>query len=239
MTDYANASIKRGCGKRKEGGVYAESGNSKKGSPLESFVLCPPIPFDPDEFGISPIGVQLRQFQGETWHIVDWVGSKYYPNVTDFLEEVRRFGLSRRLPRSLDFSKLTNESRLYLVHSQAWIEKPSPYLSNRLGGNRVGMVWDSCPRGIEHADGEICSGLWWEDVVGMKTSATRVGNRVMPAFQYSAAKPPNSSDGEHGVAFFAKFPIHRLALIRAEDGSHNDTAKLVSKSEIRLDILDE
>ena len=34
----------RGCGDREEGGVYAESGISASGNPLEHFLFDPPLP---------------------------------------------------------------------------------------------------------------------------------------------------------------------------------------------------
>ena len=81
--------------------------------------------------GLSPIGVQLVERDG-VWHILDWIGSEHYPNVADFLEEVRRFGLSRRLAKTVDFSKLTERSKILVgfVHGTPFMTPaylaPSP-----------------------------------------------------------------------------------------------------------------
>lgn len=44
--------------------------------------LCDP-PVLVDDWHLSPVGVQLIERNGIT-HIIDWVGSMYYPNVADF-----------------------------------------------------------------------------------------------------------------------------------------------------------
>src|SRR5690242_4902011 len=116
----------RGCGDREEGGVYAESGLSSLGSPLEHFLFDPPVPL-PD--GLDLINKpQLWQradpLSGEP--VVDpetkipvsdlliWVGAEHYPEAVDFIEETRRMGASRRLNPNLDLSKLTRRSRMLL-----------------------------------------------------------------------------------------------------------------------------
>lgn len=95
--------VPRGCGERKQTAVYCEVGMGPGGRPLEDFLICPPQKINPAELGVRPIGVRLVQHQA-VWHTLDWMGSEHYPNVADMVEEVRRFGLSRRLPRTLDFS---------------------------------------------------------------------------------------------------------------------------------------
>jgi len=230
--------VPRGCGNRKQGGVYAECGSSREGKPVESFLLCPPIPVDPKEFGITAVGVKL--IEGMVW---DWVGSQYYQNVTDFIEEVRRFGMSRRLPKTFDFQSLIPTSRMFLLHSRAHIENPTPYHSSRLGGKVFDMKWDWCPTGRhDHTEKGMCAGLWWEDIVKdgltLNDDQERVGVVDMPAFSYLAAETP-IENAEHTLAIFASFPIQRLAVIRAEDGSHNETADRASASAIPVEVVDE
>lgn len=92
-----NHSLIRGCGRRKPGGIYLETELSPFGKPIEDFLVDPPIPVDGDgwEF-LTPIGQHLVQKEN-IWHIADWVGSEYYPNVLDFVLETEQFGLSRRI----------------------------------------------------------------------------------------------------------------------------------------------
>lgn len=121
----------RGCGaSRVAGGLYAVSGGGT--TPLEEFLFCPPV-LPPAGMRIAPRGVTLFQ-HGGIWHIADHIGSEHYPNVADYVEEVRRLGLSRRIPANLDFSLLTRgKSRIVLLHSRAYIfnyrdlQTPYPY----------------------------------------------------------------------------------------------------------------
>ena len=125
--------IVRGCGRRKAGGLYAVLPSSPHGSPLEDFLQCPPkrLSFD------APVQGQLPIIKGTTLHLLDWVGGAYYPNVADFLEEVRRFGLSRRLSPSLlqrdhklgaaPVELITGASRLLMCHARAHINNVSDY----------------------------------------------------------------------------------------------------------------
>lgn len=241
MEEYANGQIKRGCGKRQQGGVYAECGRSPFGRPVEYFLLCPPVLVDAGEMGLSPLGVQLHPVTvdgKEIWHVWDWVGSKFYPNVADFVEEVRLYGMSRRLSKGLDFKKLTPESRIFLLHANAHIENAQAFQRARIGGKALGLDWDTCPKGI-HKPGEtrMCAGLWWEDVNGMKVTVGRVGKREMPAFQYQAAAPIAHAD--HAVAVFASFPISRLAVVASEDGSHVKAHENASASSLPVEIVEE
>jgi hypothetical protein len=228
MTEYAQA-VRRGCGTRKQGGVYAECGSSRKGKPVEAFLLCPPVVVDDKALGLSP--------DGNVW---DWVGSTHYPNVTDFIEEVRRFGLSRRSPKTIDFSRLGPNSRMILLHSKAHIDDTTLYHTERVGGKAIGMEWDWCPLGIhDHSDVGMCAGLWWEDVEkvrGHNRDLGRVCTVEMPSFEYKAVE---GRPVKHSLAVFASFPITRLAVIRADDGSHNETAEVVSKSSIKCEVLDD
>ncbi len=123
--------VARGCAPRKSGGVYFECGFSPSGQPVEHFLCDPPVLVD--DWHLSPVGVQLIERNGVT-HIVDWVGSMHYPNVADFIEEVRRFGLSRRLSSKLDFSRITPQTRILLVHQRAYVDNFEEY-----------QTW-SCPK---------------------------------------------------------------------------------------------
>jgi hypothetical protein len=231
--------VVRGCGPaRQAGGIYAECGLSPHGRPLEEFLLDPPLRLDLEvqrALGLRPIGVTLAPdpLREGVHHVFDWVGTAFYPNVADFLEEVRRYGLSRRLPRSLDFARLSPESRHVLVHANAWIDDPAPYLADRVEA-AGGLMW--CPRALpEHLDRgrppAMCAGLWWEDVDGGVAVPERGGRRAveraMPAFGYPAEAPPPFPPGyarRYTPALFASFPISRLVAITDPEGGAHEAA---------------
>ncbi len=152
---HQHNSYQRACGKRLAAGVYAETRLSDQGQPIETFILDPPVPVDPTALGLTAVGPQLIEIDG-VWHIFDIVGRTYYPYVADMVEEVRRKGASRRLPRTLDLAKLSAESSLVLIHAKAVIENYEGY------PQPPAMM---CPH-LKHLSQleEVCAGLWWHDI---------------------------------------------------------------------------
>lgn len=175
MGSNSAAPVVRGCGVRKAGGVYWETGTSPGGKPLEHFIVDPPVLVDRGALGIAPVGVKLMERDG-VWHVMDWVGDVFYPNVMDFLEETRRFGVSRRLPKNLDFAKITDKSRLLLVHSKAWIENRDDYWVARpamgeqypcpklCADHKCGLDLDHVFQQEQATEFPMCASLWREDV---------------------------------------------------------------------------
>src|SRR5256885_7987813 len=132
--------VPRGCGEREPGGVYAESGLSPRGRPLEEFLFDPPLPI-PD--GLDLInkpqfwqrtlasGEPLLDEEGQpVFDLLIWVGEEHYKYCPDYLEETRRYGASRRLNPNLDLSLLSRSSRIILAHPRVlnmrWQEQRPP-----------------------------------------------------------------------------------------------------------------
>ena len=106
----------RGCGVRSPGGIYVECGLSRYGRPIEDF-LVDPCREIPDGLDIMPRGVTILERitaskRTGIYDIYDHVGEKHYPNVLDFVVEVRKQGLSRRLQPQAAFSLLSVGSSL-------------------------------------------------------------------------------------------------------------------------------
>lgn len=139
--DFPKAvAVERGCGEREPGGVYAESGLSRDGAPLEAFLLDPPLPI-PDGLNLInkpqlwqrmlPSGDPILDEQGQPiYDLLMWTGAEHYEFVPDYLEEVRRYGASRKLNSNLDLSLLSRASRMILAHPKAlntlWQEQCPP-----------------------------------------------------------------------------------------------------------------
>ncbi len=123
----------RGCGERESGGVYIECGVGSGGSPLEHFLLDPPLPLPEGVDLVNKPQLWLRtdpasgtpvldpQTQEPIYDVLIWVGAEYYPEAADYIEETRRLGASRRLNPQMDLSKLTRRSRMLLAHPRAII----------------------------------------------------------------------------------------------------------------------
>lgn len=232
MSAPGAVAVTRGCGTRQAGGVYIETGMGPGGSPVEDFLCDPPIPV-PEEINLTPIGMEWFIRNG-VWHVMDHVGSKHYENVADFVEEVRRFGLSRRIAKTAPFHQLTEQSRIFLVHSRAIITKPEQY---RPAGSGY-----YCPFNLkDHQAGDcMCVGIWWEDVGDPDAEGQRESTRAMPAFTYTAKTPPPGVRGPYERGIFAAFPITRLAVVEDEAGGSHDLAmKNASKAWLPVALVKE
>ena len=149
---------RRGCGVRQPGGAYLAVPLGPGGSPIEAFLLDPPIVMDPVALGLSAVGVTMIDRDGVT-HVLDIVGREHYATVAEFIDEARRLGVSRRIARTSDFSRISRASRLIVVHAHADIANAPEFEA----GSR-------CPCEVdEHlAPGfsDMCARLWWEQLVG-------------------------------------------------------------------------
>lgn len=112
----------RGCGTRKAGGTYACVGVGPNGLPWNTFMFDPAVPYAGDRFrGVQEANEELRSnWQEGMALLLDMVGAEHYPTVPSFVEEVRRFGMSRQVPETFDWTKIAGrEVWLGLVHWKA------------------------------------------------------------------------------------------------------------------------
>jgi hypothetical protein len=234
----------RGCGRRVRGGIYLEIGMGRDGTPIENLLIDHPIPVPVKRLGIMPRGVRLVEWLTGPM-LVDWVGSNYYPNVLDFVEEARRFGISRRLPRNLDWKTLAGANLVFL-HARAAVENPDTFWS------RISKTY--CP--IENAvhmgegyrkAGGPCAGFWWDDVEGGEPieseNGARIVRRRMPSFTYLARSRPIGADPIYTPAMFMLAPSSagRLVYVREYpgDGIPAELARDIAASGLTIEAVDE
>lgn len=244
----------RGCGTRVKGGVYLVCGLGPNGQPVEHFIVDAPIPVDDElrrELGISAVGVRLAEHRNGPPHVFDWVGETHYPNVADFVEEVKRYGMSRRAPTTFDFNKLRPGSMQMLVHAKACIERPAEYQLSRMGVQE-GYRW--CPRRppIEahvtfaaQPDDQMCAGLWWEDVLGdgpgeYAEEWPRSVVRNMPSFSYQAWAKPVWAAPKYIPGIFMALPITGIHVINDPEGKrHEDPLRKLRGAAVPVELRDE
>lgn len=231
-----NGGSARGCGDSREaGGVYMEVGGIGGAIPMYEIIKDPVEPIDPKAVGLSPVGVKLIEIDGVT-HVFDWVGAKHYPNASDFIEEAVRLGISRRISKKEDLSKLTAESRLVLVHPKAFITGGESFFADV-----------PCPTGKHPGDRSTCAGRLWlvgdpgstditlaEDYVGPRDpfpdwapikatpspgNSLRIGRRSMPSFTYTLGQRPHDVGITLGPGIIMVAPIERLAVINDPNDS--------------------
>lgn len=255
MEKQSKTSGRRGCGVRQPGGVYLETmmgcqdASDPRCKPLEYFLLDSPVPVE-EGLGLGALGVTIleRPDGSGIYDVYDHVGSSGYPNVADFIEETRRMGLSRRISRNEDFSKLTPGSRIYLAHARAILQQDAldaAYDALILEqAEYPGAHEFSCPcHNHEHshlpgqeyvsADDEpevcqMCAGLWWEDLEGGEESydpdlPPRTVTRSIGSTTYRGRRGPGSAVARKYVeGFFMSLPIHQLAVINDPEGGEDE-----------------
>ena len=209
----------RACGKRVAAGVYAETRLAPFGEPVESYILCPPKPLDIAAWGLTQRGARLVVVNG-MWHIFDIVSKADY-RVADYVEETRRKGASRRLSTRLDFSKLSEGSRLVLIHEQAIIENFTKYPQPPT----LCCPLDSHLTPLE----EMCAGLWWHDIPANELQSEAEGIRHLRSIPggvvYIAHPHPEGLVPRYQFGIFMSLPVTNLAVIVGRNPQEEEVEK--------------
>jgi hypothetical protein len=235
--------VARGCGRREAGGLYLEAKLGPGGRPVESFLMDPVKPL-PEGFKVHAIGVSFVEHPvTKVVNVVDWVGAEHYPNVADFVEEVRRFGLSRKISRNAPIERLTSDSKILLVHGRAFVANHAEY--EPLGWCRTHRHQ---PKEIMLPPNSHCCSVWWEDVTGgLQVQPDpdfavdpRMVNRGMPSFSYRALSRPTDVSPAYQPAVFAAFPISQLTVVIDPVGrTHEQTLRAAEKAGMWIKVVQE
>lgn len=155
----------------------------------------------------------------------------------------RRLGVSRRCELA-DYSRLTSESRLVLIHQRAYIknfaEYPEHFSEQETGDFR-------CPRRF-HLIGsldEMCAGLWRHDVVeGVERDEAGSRNQTSRLLECGAQYPcysqPVEITPEYQYAIFAILPIGQIEVIEdPDDRTHEEKIERAGKSELPVSLVEE
>lgn len=140
----------RGCGKRIAGGLYATCLLSPYGLPIEHFLIDPvihwtskasrsPMIINAEEF----IRNEKNKFKGKV--AIFYVGSKFYKYATDFIEEVRNKGVSKRIPcNEKTIEQFKDVKAMMFYHSRCFISQES-----------LSPIPMNCPKSlVKHINGE-------------------------------------------------------------------------------------
>ncbi len=244
MGATATQGVTRGCGTRQEGGLYLECGTSPgRGRPLEFFLADPPVPMT----CATKVGVELIE-RGGVVHILDWVGEQHYPAATDFLEEGRVLGFSRRISSTLNLSRLTAESRILVVHARGLVvnhEALRPSMPERYNAahdeqrrrkpahkHHCGLLERTASP--EHYQPDPYTHRCTRDLWAVPP-ASRVEDGTPPRyvreFAYVSYEvfplAPDAPAPEFVSALVASLPITNISVIKARDGSHRRTLEKV------------
>lgn len=234
--------IERGCGVREPGGIYFETRTGKRGRPVEDFLFDPPLPLGNLELPARGVLILARPDGSGIYDVYDRVGEANYPNVADMVEEIRRFGLSRRAGKGLDFSLLGPGSLIFLTHPRAIVTNVDDlYLALReeRDENPDACHRFTCPCGKEaHASlpdlgtwdtAPMCVGTWWDLVTKGEPewdldAPRRTVYRTNGSTRYTGRQAPHGFKPQYQEGIFARFPIHNLAVINDPEGQEADKA---------------
>jgi hypothetical protein len=225
--------VQRGCGYLKKGMIYSQVDTVEGGKPISYFIIDPPIEIDPDALGISAQGVsllpRLNPITGQPaldvdgaqiYDIWDWVGTEYYPEVSDFVEEVRSFGLSRLTPKSIDYSKLSPASCHILLHKKAILDDASKRFIYEWS-ETSNMGAPKCLKKIpihDHPDADFlrdindtCSKMWYH--TKGKTAEDRILQIDLPGgVSYQMIGHPKFAP-EYTLGAFMQFPVGFFSVV--------------------------
>lgn len=257
----------RGCGaSRIAGGVYITVPHSPLGLPLEAFLIDPPRAFSHEDLrmmGITPTGMSLvpDPTADTGWSVADWVGSEFYPNTYDILAEIRAYGLSRRVQRTLNFKLLGKGSRIYLLHERAHIDYPGreALWAEMFHANQPSHCPVNIPEHLSwwtepYEESPMCAQLWRECIEGGEgtvdfaiseklrsvMNSKRGVLRTIGDVHYWAKRPPDGVTLSYTPAIFASFPIAGLEVVRDPIGkTHEKAATKARKAALPVTEVDE
>ncbi len=156
--------------------------------PIEEYLI------DPPEFvgGVRFRGPIILEKNGAR-PLVFWVGKEFYPYPSDFIEEVRRFGASKRVPIDFPIEKLSRWSLMFFVHSRAIVGDyqtlPPPPL---------------CPKRLEShlANQTYCLGHSYRVAPANHEGRRKIGDAI-----YEVEPLPAEASPHYAPGIFLRLPI--------------------------------
>jgi len=229
--------VERGCGTRVQGGLYVETNLGGKGLPIEDFLVDEPKEIDATFLGVSKIGVTVVKI-GDYYHILDWVGDMYYHLPSDFIEEVRLYGMSRRVPKIKDIEKLTNNSKIYLIHSKANLAN----FKDIRGKESIKCMCGKEEHTLPYS-GNCISLLYAQKQLSNANVSTTINKGSysvkMPSFEYEMIDTNVTQRYGSNPAIFMALPIHNLTVITDKVGdSHLDVIENADNYGLDLKLKD-
>lgn len=233
-------------GSREEGCAYSVLATSPFGTPLEDFMICPPIPIDLQAMGFSSQGMNLFQDSEGTYHILDVVGVDHYPTVPDFIEEGVTGGFSRLFPKPQLAAAIPLldpiKSRHYLAHAMAVIENPAElYLSmlddTRWSGECPKEFVDHIPEVYERKEGQVSSCLanLWQCIKPRKDEELFENERYFWRSKvygnFKAAVAPDKYNPDYTYGIFMMIKPHFEIVFDSIESKHEDVVKILDGSD--------
>jgi len=231
----------RGCGERKDKGLYLESIPGEDGLPIEHFIFDPPIPINQEPFR-API--LYRDEKSGVYHVLIWVGKKFYESPFDFIEEASVKGVSRRIPKNFPIEKLSRKSVMLFVHSDAILQNWRE-LTEKLKEHGISRI--PCPKNREEHQSlkENCIALLYYlmkgEPTGREDSAGRWVKRQVGDLDYSVPNPLEDLNFipvfKTGIFLYA--PITNIAYISKDGKVEESIAEKANECKLPVIVKEE
>lgn len=224
-----NKKIERGCGERAENALYLCVDLSPTGRPIEDFLVDPVVSWSGGQLR-APMLVESK---GVT-HIVLGIGATYYPFVSDFVEETRRFGISKRVPRNFQVERLTaGKSKLLLAHPRS-----IPNFDHEARASSI------CPK--RNNEEHECIGFLWplsslKEFEKVHTLGKGAFGTIMvktPSCWYEVRKPhkPKEFIDHYSSGIILAFPVFHFEYVNRQGRVPSKMKKRIEKANFRLDV---
>lgn len=238
--------VTRGCGTREDGGIYACCTTSPLGRPVWDFVIDPPIPYNGEWFR----GIHFApKYMTEGWPddqvlLIDCVSKGDYPSVASFVEEVRRYGLSRRMSANFKWSSLLGKQAwLGLIHARAITRWEWDDGDRYLHLNDIPIPC-KFPQSEKHHRFDCTYMSWLMSPMFHRHNGDIHPEIEMPwgnfypseIFKDWKTSPPNFADAAAGWhdnewGYFARFPIQLFQVVKGlpKDCKFHDSGQILEK----------
>jgi hypothetical protein len=225
----ANGNVIRGCGiARTQGAIYIECAYEPQGRALEHFL------FD------SPQAVTIRSRQGVegipdangTTHLLDCVGETHYPYASDFLEELRLHGLSRKVAASAIVDKLSGKSTIIIAHPKAIVTNAKTLAAHipEAAKARCATYALSFNKDTTHLTSDVaCTRHSYVLAEGNDVRGNLVFRQFTKDTSYRVFPATGTFTPEFQTGLIAKLPITAITVIKHADGNHLPTLKMLRK----------
>lgn len=204
----------RGCGERTTGATYLCVGQSAHGKQIEEFIIDPPKPLLYD----WQRGYALIEDARGVNHVVIFVGETHYGSLWDFIEEARRYGISRKVPGNFPFGKLTpGHSHLIFAHRRVF-----PQFD-------FSVPTEDCKL-HHHFDNEFCTYHHQNLACNLSKKVEQIDDLrfkvIMPSFEYTAHYPelPESTTN-YKPGLFLALPLSHVEFPRVKNPKSDGNAR--------------
>jgi hypothetical protein len=221
----------RGCGQRAENGLYLTVGTSPLGVPIETYLVDPVIEWKGPRTLRAPMFIEDKK---GTTHLILGIGLTYYPFVSDYVEEARRLGVSKRVPRNIKVERLSSESKFLLMHPRA-----IPYFEYETD--------TTCPK--QNKKIHECIGFLWS-LSALKTfkkvhevADAQHGFALVktPSALYEAVKPDKPTEFidnyASGIIFAFPLSICHFEFVKRQGKAPPKLTKRIQKAGFKIEVV--